>query len=67
MKFQILLEPSIDGGFTAAVQNLPGCISQGRDRDDALRKIQDSIELYLEVVDEGSLFAEKAELVEISV
>lgn len=67
MKFQILLEPSIDGGFTAAVASLPGCISQGRDRDDALRKIQDSIELYLELVDEGSRFVEKAELVEISV
>lgn len=67
MKFQILIEPSVDGGVTAAVKSLPGCVSHGRDRDEALRKIQDSIELYLELVDEGSSFAGRAELVEISV
>lgn len=67
MKFQVLLEPAIDGGFTAAVQSLPGCISYGRDRDDALTKIQDSIELYLELMDEGSHFSKNAELVEVSV
>lgn len=67
MKFQVLLEPAADGGFTAAVQSLPGCISHGRDRDEALTKIQDSIELYLELMDEGSHFYKRAELVEISV
>jgi predicted RNase H-like HicB family nuclease len=32
MTLQIVLEPSEEGGFTATVPSLPGCISEGRDR-----------------------------------
>jgi predicted RNase H-like HicB family nuclease len=55
MKLRILLEPSEDGGYTVYVPSLPGCISEGNDVDDALRNIQEAIELYLEPIDdEGS-------------
>jgi predicted RNase H-like HicB family nuclease len=55
MKLRILLEPSEDGGYTVYVPSLPGCISEGDDVDDALRNIQEAIELYLEPIDdEGS-------------
>jgi predicted RNase H-like HicB family nuclease len=48
MKLKIVLEASDEGGFTASVPTLPGCISEGNDRDEALRNIREAIELYLE-------------------
>jgi predicted RNase H-like HicB family nuclease len=52
MKVQVVLEPSEEGGFTAAVPSLPGCISEGDSREDALGNIHEAIELYLEPVDD---------------
>ena len=48
MKLKIVLESSDEGGFTAYVPSLPGCISEGDSRDDALSNIREAIELYLE-------------------
>lgn len=67
MKFLIVLEPGDEVGFTALVPSLPGCISEGRDRDEALKNIQQAIELYLEPVDNTFSISERAERVEISV
>ena len=67
MKLQIILEPSEEGGFTATVPSLPGCISEGATRESALRNIQEAIELYLEPVEDDSQFSEQAETVELSV
>ena len=67
MTLQIVLEPSEEGGFTVTVPSLPGCISEGRDRAEALKNIQEAIELYLEPVEDDSQFSEQAETVEISV
>jgi hypothetical protein len=50
MTLQIVLEPSDEGGFTALVPSLPGCISEGRNREEALKNLQEAIELYLEPV-----------------
>ena len=66
MKLQVLLERSEDGGFTVSVPSLPGCISEGDTRDEALRNIREAIELYLEPIDDdlsGKDGAEVAELV----
>ena len=52
MQLRILLEPSEDGGYTVSVPSLPGCISEGETREDALANIREAIELYLEPVDE---------------
>jgi predicted RNase H-like HicB family nuclease len=67
MILRIVLEPSEEGGFTATVPSLPGCISEGFTRDEALQNIQEAIELYLEPVEDDSHFSERAETVEISV
>jgi predicted RNase H-like HicB family nuclease len=67
MTLRILLEPSEEGGFTAIVPSLPGCISEGPDREAALKNIQEAIDLYLEPVEDDSLFSERAEMVEIRV
>ncbi|HYM61495.1 MAG TPA: type II toxin-antitoxin system HicB family antitoxin [Thermoanaerobaculia bacterium] len=50
MKLKIVLEASDEGGFTAYVPVLPGCISEGDTRDEALQNIREAIELYLEPV-----------------
>ncbi len=50
MKLKIVLEPSEDGGYTVTVPSLPGCISEGDTREEALRNIHEAIALYLEPV-----------------
>ena len=52
MKLRVVLEPSEDGGFTALVPALPGCISEGDSREQALANTQEAIQLYLEPVDD---------------
>ena len=47
MKFRILIEPDEDGVFVAECPSLPGCISQGRTRDEAVTNIRDAIQGYL--------------------
>jgi antitoxin HicB len=47
MKFRVLIEPDEDGVFVAECPVLPGCVSQGKTRDEAIRNIQDAIRGYL--------------------
>jgi predicted RNase H-like HicB family nuclease len=52
MVFKVLFEPSAEGGFTAHVPALPGCISEGDTLEEARRNIREAIELYLEPEEE---------------
>ena len=47
MKYRILIEQDEDGIFFVECPSLPGCISQGRTREEALENIQDAIKGYL--------------------
>ena len=47
MKFRIFIDQDEDGWFVAECQNLPGCISQGKTRQEALKNIMDAIKGYL--------------------
>jgi len=67
MKLRIILEPSDEGGYTALVPSLPGCISEGDTRDEALRNIEEAIRLYLEPVDDDEVFAPDSEVTELAV
>lgn len=51
MRLKVILEPSDEGGYTVSVPALPGCISEGDSRDEALQNIREAIELYLETDD----------------
>lgn len=66
MKLRIFLEPSEEGGFTAIVPGLPGCISEGNTREEAIVNIKEAIQLYLEPVEDDLDFDPNAELVELS-
>lgn len=48
MRFRIVLEEDEDGNFVAICPTLPGCVSQGKTRQDALKSIRDAIKGYLE-------------------
>ena len=48
MNIQVVLEPSAEGGYTAFVPALPGCISEGDNKDEAIKNIQAALALYLE-------------------
>ncbi|MDO8840769.1 type II toxin-antitoxin system HicB family antitoxin [Methanocalculus sp.] len=49
MKPDIVLEEEEDGTFSVHCPALKGCHSQGATRDEAIRNIQEAIDLYLDV------------------
>ena len=63
----VVLDPSDDGGFTAVVPSLPGCISEGDTREEAVANVREAIELYLEPADDDAEFSDRAELIEVGV
>jgi len=48
MKYRVLIEEDEDGMFVAEVPSLPGCISQGVTREEALANIKEAIAVYVE-------------------
>ena len=48
MKYRVIIEQDEDGVFVAEVPSLPGCISQGKTRAEAVKNIREAIEVYLE-------------------
>ncbi len=67
MKLHVILEPSEDGGFTVYVPALPGCLSEGNTKEEALANIREAIELYLEPVEDDASFSPNAEELEITI
>jgi len=47
LKFRVVIEPDEDRVFVAEVPALPGCISQGRSRTEAIENIKEAIAAYL--------------------
>ena len=66
MKFKVVLEPAEEGGYTIYVPSLPGCISEGDSKEEALENIKEAIELYLEPT-ENPILANSAEVTEVAV
>lgn len=48
MKYRVLVEQDENGVFVAEVPSLPGCITQGSTRDEALTNSREAIAAYLE-------------------
>jgi predicted RNase H-like HicB family nuclease len=67
MKLRVILEPSDEGGYTVYVPSLPGCVSEGNSRDEALANIREAVELYLEPVDDDGDMGEGIEIEELTV
>ncbi|RJR43364.1 MAG: type II toxin-antitoxin system HicB family antitoxin [Deltaproteobacteria bacterium] len=47
MKFRVIIEQDEDGVFVAQCPSLPGCISQGKTREEAQANIKEAITGYL--------------------
>jgi predicted RNase H-like HicB family nuclease len=65
VKLQVVLEPSEEGGYTVYVPSLPGCESEGDTQEDALVKLREAIELYLEPVDDDWIAGEGVQVQEL--
>ncbi|HWE95189.1 MAG TPA: type II toxin-antitoxin system HicB family antitoxin [Tepidisphaeraceae bacterium] len=48
MRYTVVLEQEPDEGYVAIVPALPGCVSQGDTREEAMRNIREAIGLYVE-------------------
>lgn len=48
MRYRILIEQDEDGIFVAECPALPGCISDGKTREEAIRNICEAMEAYIE-------------------
>ena len=66
MKIRVVLEPSDEGGYTAVVPALPGCISEGDTKDEAIRNVREAIGVYLEPVEDDYRFAAEAEYFDVA-
>ena len=49
---QVIIKPGEDGYWVAECPSLPGCISQGQSRKEAIQNIREAIEGYIEVLEE---------------
>ena len=67
MKLKVVFEPSEEGGFTVYVPSLPGCISEGDSKQEALENIREAIELYLEPVEDDMSFVSGIEIMELAI
>jgi predicted RNase H-like HicB family nuclease len=47
MKFRTIIEKDEDGNYVVQCPSLPGCITEGKTRGEALTNVKDAIEGYL--------------------
>ena len=48
MRFTVVLEKEHDGSFVVSVPALPGCVSQGDTRAEAMKNVREAVEVYLD-------------------
>jgi len=52
---QVIMYPGEDGYWVAECPSLPGCISQGKTREEAIANIREAIQGYIAVLEEDHL------------
>jgi predicted RNase H-like HicB family nuclease len=55
MRYTVVIRAGNESGYVAMVPTLPGCVSQGRTRRQALRNVKEAIEVYVESLLEDGL------------
>ncbi len=66
MKIKVILEEQEEGGYTVYAPSLPGCISQGDSKEEALKNIKEATELYLEA-DDNEITVYEGEIATITI
>jgi len=64
-QFHVVLKRQKGDGFIARCLDLPGCLSEGKTEEEALRNIEDAIRLYLRDI-EREAREKKARLIQVS-
>ena len=68
MKFQVTVDRDEDGVWIVECPSIPGCVSQGSNKTEALKNIRDAIQLCLEVrAERGMPLTVETSLVEVQV
>jgi predicted RNase H-like HicB family nuclease len=68
MELPVVLTPGEDGWIVAVCPVIPGCVSQGRTREEALVNVREAILLCLEGrEDEGWVLPGRFEMVQVAV
>jgi predicted RNase H-like HicB family nuclease len=52
MRYRVLIQQDEDGMYVAEVPSLPGCISQGKTREEAVMNVREAMAAYLESLEE---------------
>jgi predicted RNase H-like HicB family nuclease len=52
---QVVLYPGEDGYWVAECPSLPGCVSQGKTKEEAIANIREAIAAYVEALEEDHL------------
>jgi predicted RNase H-like HicB family nuclease len=54
----VIIYPGEDGYWVAECPSLPGCISQGKTREEAMANIKEAIRVYVAALEEDNLWRE---------
>jgi predicted RNase H-like HicB family nuclease len=65
MKYTVILEPQDEGGYTVRCLELPGAISQGETKEEALANIKEPIGLVIEVFRQDLMVRSNAEILKV--
>ena len=52
LKYTVIYTPEPEGGFTVTVPSLPGCVTYGRNLQEAEKMVEEAINLYLQSLQE---------------
>lgn len=52
MRYRVLIQQDDDGVYVAEVPALPGCLSQGSTREEAIANVREAMAAYLESLEE---------------
>jgi predicted RNase H-like HicB family nuclease len=52
MRYRVLIQQDGDGIYVAEVPSLPGCISQGRSREEAVANVREAMAAYLQSLED---------------
>jgi predicted RNase H-like HicB family nuclease len=67
-KFTVILSEEEEGGYSVQCVELPGAISQGETRNEALQNIKEAIQGFLEAFpEERERLQSKKEVVEVTI
>jgi antitoxin HicB len=61
-EYEVFLEQAEEGGYVVTCPALPGCVSEGETRKEALANIKDAIEGYLTALRRHGQSAPKVEV-----